>query len=539
MRSEILAELDLAQAKARFSEACAGEAPRLTEACELRLEEARHPLLVPGVAERAGLPSRREEPVPITLGLSSERRGLVLTGPNTGGKTVALKTVGLLALMAQSGLHIPASPTSIVPVFRSVFADIGDDQSIGASLSTFSSHLAKVVEMERELESPALVILDEVGTGTDPSEGGALGTALLEHFLSRGALVLASTHHGLLKAYALTTQGVGAASFEFDPKTYAPTYRIVDGAAGRSLAFEMSERLGLPAAIVRRARELQGEREKQVGELVERLEADTAELERERQRLEGERRSAREARVRLEAEENEARRERGRRLAHLRESLEAELAGTRRELRALVTEARQALSEVRASGKQSRERLAELDRDLSERLEAVVAPLAEKVRPETSERPRDMPAEVLAPGSRVLVASFGVEGEVLRIQDDEAEVLVHDKKLRLPLSSLEALPASAGPPKDERARGATRVPEPKTLASELNLVGKTVDEALDEADKFLDDALLSEYRQVRLIHGHGTGRLRNALREWLSEHPHVARHVSESRDGATVVELKE
>ncbi|HEY7697880.1 MAG TPA: endonuclease MutS2, partial [Vicinamibacteria bacterium] len=306
LAAEVLSEIDLARAKGLLSEIYRGQAPILTEGTELRLEEARHPLLIPGVASRAGLPGdARSEAVPLTFGLTQGKRGLVFTGPNTGGKTVALKTAGLLALMTQSGLHVPARSSSVFPVFRSIFADIGDDQSIGSSLSTFSSHLARVVSMERELELPALIILDEVGTGTDPAEGGALGTALVEHFLDRGALVLASTHHGLLKAYALTHEGIGAASFEFDPRTYAPTYRIVEGAAGRSLAFEMAERLGLRRTIVNRARALESERERQVGELVSRLEAETAEVERERLRLAEDRKVAEESRLRLEAREEE------------------------------------------------------------------------------------------------------------------------------------------------------------------------------------------------------------------------------------------
>jgi DNA mismatch repair protein MutS2 len=270
--ASVLAEIDLAQAKGRLSEISRAEAPILTGNSELRLSAARHPLLSPEVASRAGDP-REGAPVPLTFGLAEGKRGLVFTGPNTGGKTVALKTAGLLSLMTQAGLHVPARSSSVFPVFKSIFADIGDDQSIGSSLSTFSSHLAKVVSMERELELPALVILDEVGTGTDPAEGGALGTALVEHFIERGALVLASTHHSLLKAYALTHEGIGAASFEFDPRTYAPTYRIVEGAAGRSLAFEMASLLGLPQSIVNRARALESERERQVVEIVSRLEA--------------------------------------------------------------------------------------------------------------------------------------------------------------------------------------------------------------------------------------------------------------------------
>jgi DNA mismatch repair protein MutS2 len=513
--SLIMTEIDLAQAKGRLSANHRGHAPEVTQS-ELRLVEARHPLL--------------EGAVPVSFHVADGRRGLVFTGPNTGGKTVALKTAGLLSLMAQAGLHVPAAPGSSFPVFRSIFADIGDDQSIASNLSTFSAHLSKVVTMERELELPALVILDEVGTGTDPAEGGALGTALVEHFLERGALIIASTHHGLLKAYASTTEGIDAASFQFNPKTYEPTYEIVDGASGRSLAFEMAERLGLPRSIVARARELQSERERQVGQLVERLEAESADLEKAKHQVEKERRAAAAARARIEIAEDEGRIARRQGLDEFRQSLEDELENTRHELRELVAEAKRARTEQST-------RWAALETTLSTKLDAIAGPLLAKARAETPANPARVP-EPLEAGTRVLVASFGMEGELVRlVGGGEAEVLVRDKKLRLPVASLEALPVR------ERARSASpsrgHEPEPKDVPNELNLIGCTVEEALERADKFLDDAFLSEHREVRLIHGHGTGRLKAALREWLTSHAHVANQKSESHGGITVVELKD
>ena len=516
---EIMTELDLAQAKGRLSTSYRAAEPRIEEG--LALVDARHPLV--------------DDAVPVSFHVSGKRRGLVFTGPNTGGKTVALKTAGLLSLMVQAGLHVPASSQSSFPVFRTLFADIGDDQSIASNLSTFSSHLAKVVTMENELELPSLVILDEVGTGTDPSEGGALGTALVEHFLARGALVIASTHHGLLKAYASTTEGVDAASFQFDPKTYAPTYTIVEGAAGRSLAFEMAERLGLPANIVTRARELQSERERQVGKLVQRLEAERVELEAQQARLASDRRAATAARARIEAEEEEERLGRRERLTSFRRDLEDELDSTRRELRELVAEARQA-------SKEQNTRLNELEKTLSAKLESVASPLISKVEAET--QPLETSAtrdRELGPGTRVLVASFGMEGEILRLMGNgQAEVNVRDKKLRLPLEKLEPLPNRPPPvPRRTSSEYGLELKEAPNVPSELNLIGCTVEDALDRADKFLDDAFLSEHREVRLIHGHGTGRLKRALREWLTGHPQVANQKSENRGGVTVVELKD
>jgi DNA mismatch repair protein MutS2 len=210
---------------------------------------------MPAICERLGMARRStREPVPVTLRVGFGSPVLVISGPNTGGKTVALKTVGLLSLMAQCGLFVPAGPGSVLPVFRRIYADIGDEQSIEANLSTFSAHLATIVEMTQGLELPALVLLDEVGAGTDPTEGGALGVAIVDHFRARGAMVMATTHHGLLKAYAQATPGVASASFGYDPNTYEPTYRLALGVPGRSMALEMAERLGLPPAVVRDAR---------------------------------------------------------------------------------------------------------------------------------------------------------------------------------------------------------------------------------------------------------------------------------------------
>jgi DNA mismatch repair protein MutS2 len=282
-----------------------------------------------------------------------------------------------------------------------------------------------------------------------------------------------------------------------------------------------------------------------VGELVSRLEAENAEIARERSRLADDRKAAEESRRRLEVREEEERQERRRRLSAFRASLEEEVDSTRRELRDVVAEAKRAVAEIRASRQEDRARLQELEKTLSDRIEASTAPLLERAKAETPKDAFPSGHEAIRPGSRVLVASFGMEGFVERIAGDEAEVTVRDKKLKLPLSSLEALPPlppeqpSRSAKATQVSRGATSFPRGKQTPEELNLIGCTVDEALSQADKFLDDALLSEYRHVRLIHGHGTGRLKNALREWLSAHPRVEKLESDSRGGVTVVELKD
>ena len=524
---ELLLRLDLIQAKAFLSEAYAGAEPRVGEGKTLHLVSARHPLLLRKIVERLDLsPSAppAKEAVALSFRVDAERSVLVFTGPNTGGKTVALKTAGLLSLMVQTGLHVPADSESSFPVFRKVFADIGDEQSIGSSLSTFSAHLRNIVEMERDIEEPSLVLLDEVGTGTDPAEGGALGTALVEHFRRRGALVLASTHHGMLKAYATNTPGVGSASFEFNPETYEPTYRLVENSTGRSLAFEIARRLGLPEVVVRHARELQNQKERQVEGMLERLEEEGQKLARDREKMTRDRRTLEASVRRHKAIEEELVHTRDEQSKSMREEMSAEIAHARREIREILEEARersvshppQAISEARAKSQK--------------RLEMVAA----RFQPPASPR---APLE-LSVGEAVNISSLQLTGQVIEILgDDEVEVMVRDKRLRIPITELEA---AIGIQKETPGgySDRTEVPETKHVPHELNVIGCTVDEAISRADKFLDDAFLSEHRTVRLIHGLGRGRLKKAIGKWLETHPHVANHQPEGSGAVTIVELK-
>jgi DNA mismatch repair protein MutS2 len=527
---ELLSRLDLVQAKALLSESYRGAEPAVDEGKDLHLVGARHPLLISKVAERAGLPSPAREAVPVTFRVNRERSALVFTGPNTGGKTVALKTAGLLALMAQSGLHVPADSSSSFPVFKKIFVDIGDEQSIGSSLSTFSAHLNHIVEMERDLEEPSLVLLDEVGSGTDPAEGGALGTALVDHFRRRGALVLASTHHGMLKTYATTTPGVNSASFQFDPETYEPLYQLVVGSTGRSLALEMALRLGLPGKVVDRARELQSEKERQVEDMLHRLESDSHKLDQDKEELARERKALDEALHRQKEKEREFAQSRKEEMETFKANLREETEQARAELREILLEAKQRMA---AEARQPRAlSIPQLEKQADERIEHIEAQLAPSP-PETEPRP----SIDVNHGDRVTISSLGLTGIVVEILgNDEVEVSVRDKKLRIPLSDLEA--ASPARPV-EISSYRTYLPDRKLVPQELNVIGCTVDEALSQADKFLDDAFLSEYRTVRLIHGLGKGRLRNALREWLTTHPHVTGHQSEQSGAVTVVELKD
>lgn len=517
---DVMGELDFIQAKALLSRAMRAVEPELGDRLELR--GARHPLLIPALTERLGLPKRISgEPVPVDLSIGGEQNVLVISGPNTGGKTVALKTVGLLALMAQSGLHVPALPGSVLPVFVRIFADIGDDQSIAESLSTFSAHLKSIVEMARDLEEPALVLLDEVGGGTDPTEGGPLGVSIVDHFRGRGALVVATTHHGLLKAYAQSEPGVVCASFGYDPESYLPNYRLTVGAPGRSLAFEMAEKLGLPAAIVAQARSRVDSKELQAEALLKTLEQERARLEQEREGLERDQRTF---------EGEKAKEAEGERL--LEERLAREVEAFRKELAKAGEEARRRMAEAVSAAVQKIE--ASRRPVVSSRARA--ASLKGIREAEEEALPTRSAAGDLKVGQRVRVVGLGFVGEVLAVREDGLVEIASSGK-RLQVGKKDVAPI------DTRVVSAPTPRIQKTVPSEINLVGLTVEEALPQVDKLLDDAALSEQRSIRVIHGFGSGRLRQAVASFLNGHPHVAAirtgGSGEGGGGVTVVELKD
>jgi DNA mismatch repair protein MutS2 len=552
----ILGDLDAVQAMALAGKDMGATAPDVAEDGELELIDARHPLLIPALSERLGIPRRSSrDPVPVTLRIGGPSplppfqgegsgRGetgsdsvLVISGPNTGGKTVALKTVGLLSLMAQCGLHVPAAPGSRLPVFRKIYADIGDEQSIAADLSTFSAHLASIVEMTRDLDRPALVLLDEVGAGTDPTEGGALGVAIVDHFRERGATVMATTHHGLMKAYAQSTPGVACASFGYDPQTYEPTYRLALGTAGRSLALEMAERLGLPAPVVKDARARLDRKEAQAEALLKKLEKGEEKLREEEERIAAQRREVEAARAELQGAQAEAeRRKRSELEAFRRELLRRGEEAARRAADAIQKAVQKIETSKRAAAtagtKARTEALADIRAAQTEALNAPELGLAPEPEPA---------AAALAVGGRARVRDLGVVGEVMSLHGDEVELAVGGKRLRVPRAELVGV---AGP---SPSRGGVKVrtvaPDraPGAGSSEVNLVGLTVDEALPRVDKALDEALLADRHEVRVIHGFGEGRLRKAVAGFLEGHPHVAavRLGAEGRGGVTVVELKE
>jgi DNA mismatch repair protein MutS2 len=539
LAATLLGELDALQAMASASKEVDGVEPVMTREQRVTLRRGRHPMLLSAVTERLGQPPRsRREAVPIDVALEPSAPVLVISGPNTGGKTVALKTVGLLALMAQCGLHIPAAEGSTLPVFRRVFADIGDDQSIAESLSTFSAHLAAIREMTRDLAAPALILLDEVGAGTDPTEGGALGVAVVDYFRRHGAMVLTTTHHGLMKAYSQSTPGVASASFGYEPETFEPTYVLQLGQAGRSLALEMTERLGLPAEIVQDARARLSAKEAQAELMLRRLDSDQAALaEREARVQEQER----ELRAAAEAQRAAARAdevERQRRLETFTAELRRKSEDLARKAADAVREAVQRLETSRrsatAEGSRARTRTVEAIREArDEALESVgAAPAAPPP-----------PSRAAVAGDRVRVSDLGVVGEVVAVHDDgELELAVSGKRLRAPQRAVTLIEGGKGP---ARGTAAVKISRAQTEAApaEINLVGMRVDEAIPKVDKLLDEAVLAERREVRVIHGFGQGKLRDAVAELLTGHPHVAHFrpggAREGGGGVTIVELKD
>ncbi len=540
---EILGELDAVQAMALLARDMNASPPQVGEDLRLELRDARHPLLISRLCEALGIERRStREPVPVTIRIGFGDPVLVISGPNTGGKTVALKTVGLLALMAQCGLHIPAAPGSLLPVFRRLYADIGDEQSIAANLSTFSAHLAAIVEMTRDLNLPALVLLDEVGAGTDPTEGGALGVAIVDHFRARGAMVVATTHHGLMKAYAQSTPGVTCASFGYDPATYEPTFRLTLGAPGRSLALEMAERLGLPAAVVADARSRRDEKQAQAEALLAKLEQEQAALVREQERLAAERRELEAATSRQQAAEREI-------AARKRQEVEAFVRELRRKGEEAARKAADAIREAVLRVEATRRSVAaEATRARAKAIEAIRGAQAAVLKDPELEMPQEIeaPQVPLAVGTRVRLRTLGITGEILALGDHgQAEVAAGGKRLKVPRSELVGV---TGGPATSRRVPAPSLPRLRgksagEVASEINLVGLTVEEALPRVDKLLDDAALAERRQIRVIHGFGEGRLRQAVAGLLKDHPHVAAYrvgaANEGGGGVTIVELKE
>ena len=525
----ILVEINLIFAKARLAYRMKAVMPRVTDDGRILLRKARHPLIDP------------EKAVPIDVELGGDFDTLVITGPNTGGKTVTLKTVGLLTLMAMCGLMPPVGDGSTLSIFSHVLADIGDEQSIEQSLSTFSAHMVNLIRILAEADGSSLVLMDELGAGTDPVEGAALAMSILERLRAQGARVVATTHYAELKAFALHTPGVENGSCEFDVSTLRPTYRLLIGIPGRSNAFAISERLGMDASVVQRARELISSDDRRLEDVV-------ANLETRRQALEQELTEAQ----RASAEAQEAGKRAHEQLEQLAREREKELDKARSDARRIVerarTEAEQLIDELDALRKQKNAaafaaQAQEAKSGLRSRLRALeseIDPVAEK-KAGHYRLPRPLRA-----GDEVLITDIDKKAVVLSEPDAAGNVEVQAGiiRTRVPVSGLRLLEgkkAGSAGSSAPRTRGVASRAQ-RSVRTEIDLRGLTSEEALLESDRFIDEAVMAGLEKITLIHGKGTGALRAAIHKHLRGHPSVKSFrlgaYGEGEMGVTIVELK-
>ncbi len=536
---ETLAALDAALAKAKYADALHASPPALvdfdperTPGSTIRLYGARHPLLDPQTV------------VPIDVELDEESYVLIITGPNTGGKTVSLKTVGLMTLMAQCGLHLPVFEGSVLTVFDSVFADIGDEQSIEQSLSTFSAHLTNIVDILAAADGRSLVLLDELGAGTDPAEGSAIARAILNDLLRRGVTTFVATHYPELKIYAHGTPGVRNASVEFDAQTLAPTYRLIIGLPGRSNALAIATRLGLPQDITEEARSYVGEADLEADDLLDEIHRTREEIRQTQARLsaaEDETLALHdELKTRLEGIEGERRAvvEQTRQQAQAEmDAVRAEIRDMRRRLKTLSPTQKKAAA---PSAEETIDELADEAASLDELVEAAAEPVSHLPPAPPVEEP--VPQRELRPGDRVFVSGLNAEGEIVSIDSgDDVEVQVGRLRVRVDADDLEWRSGPEEPRGGDASTdyGGVTTPRAESPGLELHLLGFTVEDALPVLEEYLDRAYLAGLPWVRVIHGKGTGVLRKAVHKALRESSLVTEFESarenEGGDGATIV----
>jgi len=566
-----LAELELQFAKAKFAEDYDCVAPVFNDKVQsitsdygatgvlarpqsftthLILHDARHPLLERNLKSKTRPPLQEREKdrapvvgavVPISIKLEGDRRELIITGPNTGGKTVGLKTAGLLALMAQSGIPVPASRMEM-PAFDAVLADIGDDQSIEQNLSTFSAHVTNIDRLSRTATARSLVLLDELGSATDPEEGAALAVAIAEYFLKIGCFTIISTHHTSLKVFAANSVGVVNAAVGFDEATLQPTYELRLGVPGASAGINIAQRLGLNPEIIQSARSRLGSQAQDVGQFLDRLHAELRETEAERLRLRAKEDELQREQARLASE---GKREQQQKTKELEKKLDALL----RDFEYNAREAVSAIQDKAAAQKVSRDaerRIAKLRRDFREQFDSsVVAHVTGADRDDPNAQPGLV--QNVSEGDFVKLKSMGRNARVMRqLDNNHFEVEVGSMKMRVAREDIASVVSRAAenPVAAARSKGVSVVleSERESVPSEINVIGHTVDDATREVERFVDRAFLAGLPRVRIVHGSGMGILRKALRQYLQKHPHVESVAEppqqEGGGGATVAELR-
>ena len=523
---KLLITLDMIFAKGKFSCLVKGEEPEIAEGGELVLKQARHPLI------------DSKKVVPVNISVGGHYKTLVVTGPNTGGKTVTLKTTGLLVLMAQSGLHIPALSTSRIPVFHQVFADIGDEQSIEQSLSTFSSHMRNIVEILDNVDNQSLVLVDELGAGTDPTEGAALAIAILEKIKSWGAYTIATTHYNELKKYALSKEGVENGSMEFDIETLSPTYRLFIGIPGKSNAFEISRKLGLSEDLIERSSQLLERGDIEFEDVLDSIEKD-------KKRAEAERDEA----ILLNISMKKKMEELEKRQAKLEEQEKKIISKAKEEARDILREARETanvvskelreLNKIGSLGERNK-RFDKSRKSLKDAEERV----SEKLIRRVNQAPVN--ADDLKIGDKVRVLTLDQIGEVLSKPDDKGDLAVKIGIMKANINIKDLMfieqEQPTKTPKTSKY-GNLYKSKAQNISMSINVQGKNLDDATMDVDKYLDDAFMAGLREVTIIHGRGEGILKDGLRNLFRRHKHVASYrkgkYNEGGEGVTIVTLKE
>jgi len=519
---DILGELDFIFSKARLARDMKATQPRMNDRGYLKLRKGRHPLIP------------AEHVVPLDVELGNQYSSIIVTGPNTGGKTVTLKTIGLLSLMSMSGLFIPAEEGSQMCVFDAIYADIGDEQSIEQSLSTFSSHMTNIISILRRMTPKSLILLDEVGAGTDPAEGSALAIAILEHIHRTECRMVATTHYSELKAYAYERKGVINASMEFDVQSLSPTYRLLIGVPGRSNAFAIAERLGLPGAILEHARGEVKEEDLRVEHMIASLEENRLGAEQEHERAESIRREVEELRGRQQQELEKLESQRDKRLEKAEKDASAILEKARKEAEEIISDLRRLAMEEGASVKEHK--LIEARRRLDE---AEPSPRKKAATRKPAKTPR-----TIGPGDEVKVDSLNQKGFVVELSGSkEALVQFGIMKMKVSLDDLELLSSKAASvPTPLRQATTVKRSRDENIRRELDLRGTNLEEAIMETDRFIDEAFLGNLGQISIIHGKGTGVLRTGIQEYLRKHRHVKSYrlgnYNEGGAGVTVAELQ-
>lgn len=525
---ELLTKLDFIMAKGKLSCKMHASEPKIDADGELRLISARHPLI------------EYKKAVPVDIRIGGDYRTLIITGPNTGGKTVSLKTAGLLVMMAQSGLHIPASHASTLPIFGEVFADIGDEQSIEQSLSTFSSHMKNIVSIIDKASYDSLVLVDELGAGTDPTEGAALAIAILERFYDSGALTMATTHYNELKKYALATSGVENAAMEFDVETLTPTYRLLIGVPGKSNAFEISKKLGLSESVIERASEHIKHGDMEFENVISSIEDDKRKAAADRLDAESMRAEIEERLKKLEEKEKAISEKR----ADIISEAKREARELLRETKSAVKDVQKDLRRLQKSGAHTNLNTGALEKSRRKINEAEDL-VSEKVVKQVNSEP--VSADTLKIGDRVKLLTIGQNGTILSLPDEKGNLMINIGALKVKARLQDLMLINEGKDRKPQAKSSSKYgsllrSKSSSVSASINVMGKNLEDALADVEKYLDDVYMAGLDMVSIIHGRGGGILKDGIRQMLKRKKYVdsygAASYNDGGEGVTVVRMK-